>query len=91
MVLDSARVTKPWVVYLFVRDAALRGDLRHGLGGLGQYRFLAGEFRDAPQDHVAVRRTDLHAVADPVKQVRGDDGSATPEEGIFCGADGYVA
>ena len=88
--LNAARVSQPRIVDLIVQNTALGGDLGDGLASSCEDWLDAGEVPDAPQDHVAVRRRDLTAVAHAVEHVgRGNRGAAT-REWVFCGVDGYV-
>ena len=78
VVLNPTRVTKSGVVHLLAGHAARGGDSGHLLSGLGEYRFLAGEVRHPPEDHIAVRRADLDAVPGPAEHVgRGHRCAAT--------------
>ena len=82
MVLNPASVTKPGVVHLLARHTARGSDSGHLLSGLSEDRFLAGEVRHTPEDHIAVRRTDFEAIAGPAEHVRRGHRCAAAEEWI---------
>src|ERR1700679_4161770 len=46
------------------------------------YRLLAGQVRHAPQDHIAVPRTDFRAAAGTVEYMRGGHRRAAAQERI---------
>lgn len=80
--LNPARVTKPGIVDLFWRYTARGRNFGDRLAGGEQNRNLAAQVRDPPQDHVAVRWTDLDAVPEATEHLCGGDRRPASEERI---------